>query len=411
MANSHEKVVVIGSGQAGIELAVALRARGHTGSISIIGDDPEFPYQRPPLSKHLLESATDTPMPLHGGPVFRDKDIDLRLGAAATGIDRERKAVGLSSGERVPYDHLVLATGARNRLPNLAGLHRDRVLGLRTLADARRLFNVLADLRHVAIIGGGFIGLELAALLRERGIAVDVVERASRLMSRSLSAAASDHLLEFHRALGTRIHLDTEISGLTYTSRGTSLRLNEAEVLHVDQVIMAAGVQPNTELADEAGLAVGNGVLVDATMATEDPAISAIGDCAAHPNPFAGETIIRLESVQNAADQARTLAARLTGNPHPYKAVPWFWSNQRDLKLQIAGLCLGHDDTVVRGDKASGRYSLFLFSGHRLAAVESFNTPRDHMVSRKLIEAGVPVPKKLVADSEFDLTGLMPSRR
>lgn len=402
------RVVIVGSGQAGVETAAALRHHGFAGSVIVVDDEPDLPYQRPPLSKEFLKSPEDSSLPLKGEAFYPTNAIDLRLGVVAGRIDRGRRELLLEGGERLPYDHLVLATGARNRLPPVRGLDPARVLELRTLAHARALTARLPGLRRVAIIGGGFIGLEVAALLRQRDIAVDVLEAADRLMGRVLSPVMSAAFRGFHEEMGTRLRLGTLATGIAPLGDGFSLALSDGSTLDVDAVLVAAGVVPNVELAAEAGLDIDNGIAVDAHLLTSDPAISAIGDCASHPNPYGGEGPIRLESVQNAVDQAKCVAARLTGNGHAYDALPWFWSHQGPIKLQIAGLSLGMDETVTRGDPAGAKFSVFVYRAGRLIAVESVNSPADHMVARRLIAAGITVPPAAAADPATDLKALMP---
>ena len=406
------RVVIVGSGQAGVETAAALRQQGFAGSVTIVGEEPDLPYQRPPLSKEFLKSAEDSSLPLKGEAFYAGNGIELRLGVVAERIDRTRRQLVLTGGESLAYDRLVLATGARNRLPPVPGLDPARVLELRTLAHARALTARLPGLRRVAIVGGGFIGLEVAALLRQRDIEVDVLEAADRLMGRVLSPAMSAAFLRFHDEMGTRIHLATLAREIAPRADGFWLALTGGGTLDVDAVVVAAGVVPNVELAAAAGLAVDNGISVDAMLLTSDPAISAIGDCAAHPNPYGDANgsggPIRLESVQNAVDQAKCVAARLTGNRQAYDALPWFWSHQGPIKLQIAGLSLGMDETVTRGDPAGEKFSVFVYRKGRLAAVESVNSPADHMVARRLIAAGITVPPEVAADPATDLRALMP---
>lgn len=400
---SIDRVVIVGSGQAGVECAAALRHNGFSGSVIIVGDEPDLPYQRPPLSKEFLKSVEDSSLPLRGEAFYGQNAIDLRLGVTAESIDREGRELVLKDGERLPYDHLVLATGARNRFPPVRGLEPARVLELRTLAHARALTSKLDDLRHVAIVGGGFIGLEVAALLRQRDIAVDVLEAADRLMGRVLSPQMSALFLPIHEQMGTRLRLGTVATEID----GRAVTLSSGDVLDTDAVVVAAGVVPNAELAIEAGLAVDNGVVVSDRLLTSDPAISAIGDVAAHPNPY-GIGIIRLESVQNAVDQGKCVAARLMGDDQPYNALPWFWSHQGAAKLQIAGLAMGMDESVLRGEPASGKFSVFVYREGRLIAVESVSSPADHMVARKLLAAGLSVPKDVAADLSVDLKTLIP---
>lgn len=406
MTTPDQRIVVVGSGHAGVELAAALRQHGHTGPVTIVGDEPDLPYQRPPLSKEFLKSSEDAGLPLKGEAFYAAKDITLRLGRHAGEIDRAKRELVLAGGERLAWDHLVLATGARNRIPPIPGLDRAPTLELRTLADARRLHERLDGLHHVTIVGGGFIGLEVAALLRGRGIAVDLVEATPRLMGRVLSAKMSAHFRFHHEALGTRLHFETLVRGVHEAPRGCSVALSSGETLETDAVLVAAGVVPNSELAQRAGLAVGNGIVADARLVTSDPAISAIGDCVAYPNAHAG-AMARLESVQNAVDQAKFVAARLCGEDGTYHATPWFWSNQGSQRLQIAGLGDGHDDAILRGDPLGEKFSIFLYRGERLLAVESVNAAADHMLARRLIGQGTAVPKALAADLSAELKALL----
>lgn len=398
-----DKVVIVGSGQAGVECAAALRHNGFSGSIVIVGDEPDLPYQRPPLSKEFLKSPEDSSLPLRGEAFYDQNSINLRLGVTADRIDREQRELVLVGGERLPYDHLVLATGARNRIPPIPTIETGNILELRTLAHARTLTGKLGGLRHVTVIGGGFIGLEVAALLRQRDIAVDVLEAADRLMGRVLSPGMSELFLAIHQRMGTSVRLATLASRI----EARKITLSDGTALDTDAVVIAAGVVPNIELAAEAGLETGNGIVVDERLLTSDPAISAIGDVALHPNPHSSG-MVRLESVQNAVDQGKHVAARLMGDSRPYDALPWFWSHQGATKLQIAGLATGMDDSVLRGDPDSGRFSIFVYRTNRLIAVESVNSPADHMVARRLLAAGLSVSKEMAGDTAVDLKALVP---
>jgi len=406
MTGAPKRVVIAGSGHGGVELAAALRQRGFDGAVTIIGDEPYLPYQRPPLSKEFLKKADDPGLPLKGETFYSGKGIGLRLGIRAERIDRSERELVLAGGERLAYDHLALATGARNRIPPIPGLDHAAILELRTLADAHRLNTRLGDLRHATVIGGGFIGLEVAALLRARDIAVDVIEATPTLMGRVLSKQMSAYFRFFHEGLGTRLHFETLVRGVHRTTHGYEVVLSSGEALQSSAILIAAGVVPNTELAADAGLAVDNGIVTDERLLTSDPAISALGDCAAYPNAFTGG-MARLESVQNAVDQAKHIAARLTGEDGSYHAVPWFWSNQGLLQLQIAGIATGHDEVVTRGDTDGGKFSLFLYRGDRLLAVESINSAGDHMLARRLLDKGSSIPKAMAADLGADLKSLL----
>lgn len=396
------RVVIIGSGQAGVECAAALRAQGFPGAISIIGDDPHLPYQRPPLSKEFLKSAADSSLPLKGEAFYAANNIDLSLGVAVHFIERDAGRVILGNGDVIPYDHLVIATGARNRFPPVAGLDPDKVLELRTLADAQEMTSRLDQLRTIVIIGGGFIGLEVAALLRQRQVDVHVVEAADRLMSRVLTPMMSAEFANIHREQGTHLHLGVVAKSVD----GSRVTLSQGTTINADAVLVAAGVVPNVEIAAQAGLAVQNGIVVDELLLTSDPNISAIGDCSLHPSRW-GSGIIRLESVQNAVDQAKCVARRLVGNPSPYDSLPWFWSYQGEAKLQIAGLGQGMDDAVLRGDPATGKFSVFAYREGRLIAVESVNSAADHMVARRLLVGGRSIDRDVAGDLSIDLKSLL----
>ncbi len=402
MTAEPRDIVIVGSGHAGIELAASLRQRGFAGSITIVGEEPDLPYQRPPLSKEFLKSVDDAGLPLKGEAFFPANEVTLRLGVGAQHIDRARREVVLGDGGRLRYDHLALATGARNRIPPIPGLDRRSILELRTLKDARALNARLSALRHVTIVGGGFIGLEVASLLRTRGVDVDLVEATPVLMGRVLSARMSAFFRSFHEEMGTRLHCETLVREVSHGSASARLWLSNDSHIDTDAILIAAGVVANAQLAAEAGLAVDNGIVVDARLLTSDPAISAMGDCVSYPNVHTGG-MARLESVQNAVDQARSIAARLTGDDKPYDGLPWFWSNQGSARLQIAGLSNGHDDTVLRGDPGSGKFSVFLYRGDRLIAVESINSAGDHMLARQLLAQRTIVPKAVAADSAINL--------
>ena len=407
MTTKPERIVIVGSGHGGVELAAALRQRGFEGSVAIVGDEPDLPYQRPPLSKEFLKSSEDSGLPLKGEAFFGGHGIDLLLGHRVTHIDRAGRQVTLDDGRTLPYDHLVLATGARNRVPPIPGLEAATTLELRSLKDARALHARLDALHHVTVVGGGFIGLEVAALLRARGVEVDVVEAAPVLMGRVLSLPMSAWFRAMHEGIGTKLHLGTIVEGVGRDNGRLEARLSDGTRLSTDAVLVACGVVPNVELAAAAGLDVDNGIVVDDRLLTADPAISAIGDCAVYPNVYTCG-MARLESVQNAVDQARAVAARLTGeDARGYDGLPWFWSNQGAARLQIAGMSTGHDDTVMRGDPDSGKFSIFLYRGDRLIAVESLNNAADHMLARRLIAAGRPLPKAVAADANANLKALL----
>lgn len=400
-------VVIVGAGQAGIETAVALRSKGFDDPIIVYGDEGCAPYQRPPLSKQFLKGHIDSAdIELRPSVFFDRKSIALRCGERVIGIDRTACQVQLDDGSTQSYQHLVLATGTRNRPLTVPGADSDGVRYLRTLDEAHALTARLSTCSTVVVIGAGFIGLEVAAAARGQGTQVTVVEAASRPMGRAVSKEMSEYFAALHRDRGVALLLETGVREIAEKAGAAAAVITDAgQRLDADLIVVGIGVIPNTELAAAAGLAVENGVVVDSQLLTADPQISAIGDCAAFPHP-AGTGLLRLESVQNAVDHARCVADRLSGASHAYSTVPWFWTEQFTAKLQIAGLITGYDHAVVRGEPASGSFSVFCFEGGRLLGVESVNAARDHMTARNLLAGGVVVTPPQVADIGVDLKGL-----
>lgn len=405
MLDESKKVVVVGAGHAGVEFAAALREKGFAGSIDLISDEASLPYQRPPLSKEYIRRPGNA-LVLKPASFYDDQRVGLRSDIRATAIDRDAHSVLLSDGTSLTYDHLVLATGARNRKPPIPGIDHTDIVELRSLADAEEIVSRLGEWRRVAIIGGGFIGLEAASLLSQLGIVVDVVEMGPRLIGRAVSPGVSAWFHDFHVRNGVRIHMPEQVLAIQHVQGHARAMLGNGSAIAADAILLAAGVVPNTDIAANAGLEVENGIIVDALLATSDPAISAIGDCAIYPSVHAsGPT--RLESVQNAGDHARALAARLTGEGKPYDALPWFWSVQGEARLQIAGLTKPGLTQITRGDPSSGRFSVFLFDGQRLQVVESVNAPGDHMAARRLISQGIRVNPRDIADMSLDIKSLL----
>jgi 3-phenylpropionate/trans-cinnamate dioxygenase ferredoxin reductase subunit len=380
-------VVIVGAGQAGFQAAVSLRDEGYGDSIILIGEEPHLPYQRPPLSKGVLAGKqTIESTTLRPESFYRSHRIDVITDEQVTALDRVSGRVCLSSGKRIPYDIVILATGARVRkLP----LEND-ALYLRDSSDAVELEDRLDRSASVRIIGGGFIGLEVASAARSLGTEVTVVETQARLMQRCVAPVVS----EFYRGL----HADN----------GVKVMLGETEIssCSADLSVVGIGVVPNAELARDAGLAIANGVAVDQFLQTSDPAIFAIGDCAEHPNVFASARV-RLESVQNAIDHGKCAAANLVGRRQPYRAVPWFWTEQFDAKLQMAGLSGGSDRAVMRGDPQRKKFSVFYFKEDSLIGVDSINRPADHLAARKLLATGARITSNQAADDSFDLKSLI----
>ncbi|MEC3975423.1 NAD(P)/FAD-dependent oxidoreductase [Amycolatopsis sp. H20-H5] len=399
MTSEHPTVLVVGAGQSGFQAAASLRDKGFTGRVVLIGDEPGVPYQRPPLSKAYL-SGTAGPDQLRLRPeeFFAGKDIELLAGRVAE-LDREGARVTMADGTTLGYDHLVLATGARNRPLPVPGADLGGVLALRTRDDADLLRSALETAEHVVVIGGGFIGLEFAA---HAGRPVTIVEAQHRLLNRVASPEVSAYFAELHEQAGHTMLLGQGVTALRGQERVEAVELADGRRLPADLVVVAVGVLPETALAEAAGLLVDNGVVVDAHLRTGDPRIWAIGDCANFPCVHAGAST-RLESVQNAVDQARSVAAGIAGEPAAYESVPWFWTDQLGKKLQIAGILSGADETVLTGDRAEGKFSVLSFRGGVLIAVESVNRPPDHIAARRLFAAGPAPTLDALRASGFDL--------
>jgi 3-phenylpropionate/trans-cinnamate dioxygenase ferredoxin reductase component len=396
-------VIIVGAGHAGFQLAASLRQNGFAEPIHLINDEGHLPYQRPPLSKAYLK-GTGGPDSLMFRPdkFYRDQNIELITDRAAS-IDRVARKVAFTSGASLDYGHLVLATGARNRLLDLPNANLEAVRYLRTLDESEALRHRIASGQHVVVIGAGFIGLEFAATARAKALEVDVVELGSRVMARAVTAEISEFFQERHTATGIRIHLGVQVTGIE--SDGKSVKgvsLSDGRHIPADLIVVGVGVLPNVELAAEAGLPVASGIIVDDHLLTSDPNISAIGDCALFASPRFGGSL-RLESVQNATDHGRCVAARLTGKAEVYDGLPWFWSDQGPDKLQIAGLTTGYDRVVVRGDRGQGAFSAFCYKSGQLVGIESINRAGDHMFGRRLLAANGSITPEQAADPGFDL--------
>lgn len=396
-------VIIVGAGHAGFQLAASLRQAGFAERIALLNDEGHLPYQRPPLSKAYLK-GTGGPDSLMFRPdkFYRDQNIDLIVDRAAS-IDRHARKVALASGASLDYSHLVLATGARNRLLDIPNANLESVRYLRTLDESEALRHLIASDKRVVVIGAGFIGLEFAATARGKGMEVDVVELGVRVMARAVTAEISEFFQAQHTASGIRIHLGVQVTSIEADgSKVTGVSLSDGRHLPADLIVVGVGVLPNVELAGESGLPVASGIIVDEHLLTADPNVSAIGDGALYASPRFGGSL-RLESVQNATDHARCVAARLTGKAEAYDGLPWFWSDQGPHKLQIAGLTTGYDRVVVRGDREQNAFSAFCYKGEQLVGIESVNRAGDHMFGRRLLAAHGSITPEQAADGGFDL--------
>ncbi len=409
---SPRRVVILGAGHGGFQLVASLRQGGFDGEIMLVGDEPALPYQRPPLSKDYLSGKIGLDLLLMRPEAFyRDQRVEYLAGCRATKIDRAARKVRLDSGQTLGYDHLVLATGARNRVPPLPGIQLDGVCYLRDLAETDLLRERLAAAADIVVIGAGFIGLEFAAVARARGKPVHIVELADRVMGRVVCVDTSRYFAAAHRATGVEFTFGAQAESIGGANgKVDHVKVKDGGALPADLVVVSIGVVPNAELAQSAGLAVANGIVVDERLSTADPAISAIGDCASFPCRHAGGAPTRLEAVQNATDHARCVVDRLLGKERPYTALPWFWSEQGEQRLQIAGLTNGHDRVAVRGRIDNGDFSVFCYAGDRLLGIESINRPADHAHARRLLAAGRQISPEQAADESFDLRAAAATR-
>lgn len=405
MEAAVRRIVIVGGGHAGGTAAALLRQNGFDGAAVIIGEEPIPPYQRPPLSKAWLKGEADAEaLALRPDDFYAEHAIDLRLATRAVAIDRERRDVVVQGGDRIAYDRLILATGRRARRIPLPGLDLEGVLELRTAADADRLKAALGPGRRLAVIGGGYIGLETAASARALGAEATVIELQPRVLARVACPALSAFVTDYHRAQGVAFELSAGVEALEGAGgRVEAVRLADGRAIACDAVLVGVGSVANEELARDAGLDCDAGIVVDLAARTSDPAIYAIGDCTVRPLPLYDRTG-RLESVPNALEQARQAAADICGTRAPAPETPWFWSDQFDLKLQIAGLPFDVAETVVRGDMAEAKFAIFhLDAESRIQAVEAINAPAEFMAGRQLIGARKPVAPARLRDMSIPM--------
>src|SRR6202163_2619176 len=395
-------VLIAGAGHAGFQLGASLRQHGYSGRIGLINDEAHLPYQRPPLSKAYLKGAggADSLM-FRPDKFYREQTIEL-IADRGVSIDRGARKLSLASGASLDYGHLILATGARNRLLDIPNANLEDVRYLRILDESEALRQRIASGQRVVVIGGGVIGLEFAATARAKGLEVDVVELGARVMARAVTAEISEYFQARHTAAGIRIHLGVQATSIESDGADvTGVSLSDGRHVPADMVVVGVGVLPNVELAAEAGLPVAAGIIVNEQLLTADPNISAIGDCALFASPRFGGSL-RLESVQNATDHARCVAARLTGDAKPYDGQPWFWSDQGDDKLQIAGLTTGYGRVVLRGHPASKAFSAFCFKAGERVGIETVNRAGDHMFGRKILAIDRSIWPEQAAGLSFD---------
>jgi 3-phenylpropionate/trans-cinnamate dioxygenase ferredoxin reductase component len=397
-------VIIVGAGHGGAQAAIVLRTQGYEGTICVIGREPEPPYERPPLSKEYLAQEKPFERLYIRPPQFwADKAIEMRLGEEVVAVEPDAHSITLASGGMLGYDHLIWAAGGDPRALSCPGADLAGVHAVRTRADVDAIMASLESISRVAVVGGGYIGLEAAAVLTKLGKQVTLLEALPRVLARVAGEALYEFYEKEHRAHGVDLRTGVSVTAIEGETRATGVALVDRTTVAADMVIVGIGIIPAVAPLLEAGARGGNGVAVDEFCRTSLPDVYAIGDCAAHANGFAEGATIRLESVQNANDQASTAAKAICGNPQRYGATPWFWSNQYDLKLQTVGLSAGHDQTVTRGDPASRSFSVIYLKQGCVIALDCVNMVRDYAQGRKLVEQRLAISPELLADTSIAL--------
>jgi len=399
---SKQKCIIVGASHAGTQLALSLRQGGWEGRIVLAGDEPFKPYQRPPLSKAILSGEKSLEqIPIRPAAVLEKASIEFMLGQHVRKIDTAGKVLHMESGETETYDKLALTLGAYPSTVPLTGSDKHGVFYLRKLADVEQIRPFIESGKNAVIVGGGYIGLEAAAILRQLGMSVTVLEALPRVLQRVTAPVVSTFYEKLHRGQGVDVRTSALVTSIEGKNQVEQVHCTDGSELNADLVIIAVGVLPNTQLAADAGLDVEDGILVDEFACTSDADIFAAGDCTRHYNPIY-QRRVRLESVQNAMDQAKTAAATLNGNPQPYHALPWFWSDQYHVKLQIAGLSQGYDNTVLRGDpETDDNFAVYYFQGDHLLAVDAINRPGEFMAGKKLLLQPTAIDKGKLADDSI----------
>ncbi|BBB11291.1 NAD(P)/FAD-dependent oxidoreductase [Sphingopyxis sp. FD7] len=403
-------VVIVGGGHGGAQVAVMLRTQKFMGSIAIIGDEPELPYERPPLSKEYFagEKAFERIL-LRPARYWDEREVTMLLGRRVASVDPSGHSVTTDDGETIGYGKLVWAAGGHPRMLPIPGGDLPGVQGVRTRADADAMKAASESAKQIVVIGGGYIGLEAAAVLTKAGKKVVLLEALDRVLARVAGEDLSRFFEKEHRDHGVDLRLGVCVEAIEGDTHVTGVRLADGEVVPAELVIVGIGIVPAVEPLIAAGAAGGNGVLVDRFCKTSLPDIYAIGDCAAHANDFAEGAVIRLESVQNANDQANVVARGICGDEAPYQAIPWFWSNQYDLKLQTAGLSTGHDRAVLRGDPATRSFSIVYLKAGKVIALDCVNATKDYVQGRMIVTAGLRATAEQLADTETPLKALLPA--
>lgn len=401
-----QQLVIAGAGHAAGQVVATLKQKKFEGKILLIGDEPWLPYQRPPLSKKFLAGELPAERLYFKPPSFYDEaNIEVRLNTTITSINCVDRSISTTTDDKISYDKLILALGSRVRRVDVDGSGLDGVHYLRSIDDVERIRTNIDVTGNVVIVGAGYIGLEVAAVMRQLGHNVTVLELADRVMSRVVSPVVSEFFQQQHAAHGVQLQLSTGLKRFSGDNRVRAVETDDGQLFPADVVVVGVGIVPNTEIAAAAGLQIDNGIIVDDRCRTSDADIYAVGDCTAHPNGVYGRRL-RLESVHNALEQAKTAAANICGDDIRYSQVPWFWSDQYDLKLQIAGLSEAYDDIVIRGSPEDGAFSCLYLRDGRLIACDAINSPRDFMQSKTLISNRATIDPQRLVDSSTPLKDL-----
>lgn len=402
-----EDLVIIGAGQSAIQCINSLKKEGYAGSITMIGEEEHLPYQRPPLSKGFLEDSVNKErLYFKKLDFFTENKIQLKLGTSANKVDLENKLVFLSDDTHLSFDKLVFATGSRVRKLDFPGSNLSSIHYLRGLDDAESIKNDLERSKEVVVIGAGYIGLEVAAIAAKKNVTVSVIEMADRVMNRTVDPQISDYYLKLHQNNGVKFIFNNSLEEIKGSKKVESVLCSDGSEIKADMVIIGAGIIPNVELADQAGVFCDNGILVDEFGQTNYKNVYACGDCTSHPNKLLNKQL-RLESVHNAMEQSKTVAFSVLAKPLEYNQVPWFWSDQYDHKLQIVGLSGEHDNVVMRGNTKDQKFMLFYTKDNQLIAVDAVNNPKEFLICRKLVANKVKIKSEMISDINTNLNDLI----
>ena len=402
-----ENLVIIGAGQSAIQCITSLKKEGYTGSITMIGEEEHLPYQRPPLSKGFLDDSINKErLYFKKLDFFTENKIQLKLGTAANKVDLQNKLIFLSDETNLSFDKLVFATGSRVRELDFPGNNLSSIHYLRGLEDAESIKNDMERSKDIVIIGAGYIGLEVAAIATKKNVTVSVIEMADRVMNRTVDPQISDYYLKLHQSNGVKFSFNNSLQEIKGSTTVESVLCSDGSEIKADMVVIGAGIIPNVELAEDAGVICDNGILVDEFGQTNHKNVYACGDCTSHPNKLLNRQL-RLESVHNAMEQSKTVALSALSKPLEYNQVPWFWSDQYDHKLQIVGLSGEHDNVTLRGNTKNQQFMLFYTKENELIAVDAVNNPKEFLICRKLVANKVKIKPEMISDTDTNLNDLI----